>query len=221
MNKKILSIIFTLFLAGLLSISCSNKDTTGPTDNGGGSTTPTIPTIPETGTGIGSKWVGKTFIPKVENTDDRPIILTLNNGSEEQLTTEAQFSLTVENDGSVTITMPKLNDIGFGGTDITIPAKNIVEFEEQSPSVIYYDAQFVKTIKNDENNIEYFYFKSEPSAFGGNYSRFRVKGTLTKVTAVKGEDGNFKVTQEKYEIRTKSAEPGNETQGKYDLIEKK
>ncbi len=227
MNKKIKTILFTLFVAGLLSISCSNKGKTGPGDNGdngGGTTppaTPTIPTIPEDGTGIGSKWVGKTYIPKVENTDNRPIILTLNDGTEVQLTTEAEFSLTVGSDGSVTITMPKLNDIGFGATAITIPAKNIVESQKGSPSVIWYNAQFVKTIKNDENNIEYFYFKSDPNAFGGNYSNFRVKGTLVKVTAVKGEDGNFKVTEEKYEIRTKSAEPGNETQGRYDLTEKK
>ena len=112
MNKKILSIIFTLFLAGLLSISCSNKDKTGPSgdedNNGGGSTTPTIPTIPENGTGIATKWQGKTYIPKVEGSDNRPIILTLNDGKEEQLTTEDQFSLTVGADGNVTITMSKL-----------------------------------------------------------------------------------------------------------------
>ncbi|MEI0796724.1 hypothetical protein R4Q14_00130 [Brachyspira intermedia] len=29
MNKKLLSILFTLFLVGILSISCSNKDKTG------------------------------------------------------------------------------------------------------------------------------------------------------------------------------------------------
>ncbi|MEI0490162.1 hypothetical protein [Brachyspira pulli] len=218
MNKKILTIIFTLFVAGLLTVSCSSKDKTGPSSDNGDN--PTIPTIPENGTGIGSKWVGKTYIPKVENTDNRPIILTLNDGTEVQLTTEAEFSLTVGSDGSVTITMPKLNDIGFGATTITIPAKNIIQ-SEGTGSKIFYNAQFVKTIKNDENNIEYFYFKSDPNAFGGSFANFRVKGTLIKLTAVKGEDGKFKVTEEKYEIRTISAEPGNENQGRYDLTEKK
>ena len=224
MNKKILSIIFTLFLAGLLSISCSNKDKTGPSgdedNNGGGSTTPTIPTIPENGTGIATKWQGKTYIPKVEGSDNRPIILTLNDGKEEQLTTEDQFSLTVGADGNVTITMSKLQAIGLGGKSITIPVKNIVQ-SKGTGNQIFYNAQFVKIIKNDENNIEYFYFQSDPNAFGGSYANFRVKGSLIKLTAVKGEDGNFKTVEEKYEIRTKSAEVGNETKGGYDLIEKK
>lgn len=33
MNKKLFSILFTLFLVGILSISCSNKDKTGSSSN--------------------------------------------------------------------------------------------------------------------------------------------------------------------------------------------
>ena len=44
MNKKLLSILFTLFLAGILSVSCSNTDKTGS-----GETKPT---------GIDSKYAG-------------------------------------------------------------------------------------------------------------------------------------------------------------------
>ena len=44
MNKKLLSILFTLFLAGILSVSCSNADKTGS-----GETKPT---------GIDSKYAG-------------------------------------------------------------------------------------------------------------------------------------------------------------------
>ncbi|MEI0621117.1 hypothetical protein R4J18_10390 [Brachyspira pilosicoli] len=36
MNKKILSIIFSLFLVGVFSISCSNSDKTGSVDNSKG-----------------------------------------------------------------------------------------------------------------------------------------------------------------------------------------
>lgn len=33
MNKKLFSILFTLFLVGILSVSCSNKDKTGSSSN--------------------------------------------------------------------------------------------------------------------------------------------------------------------------------------------
>ena len=36
MNKKLLSILFTLFLVGILSISCSNKDKTGSDSSSNG-----------------------------------------------------------------------------------------------------------------------------------------------------------------------------------------
>ena len=36
MNKKILSIIFSLFLVGVFSVSCSNSDKTGSVDNSKG-----------------------------------------------------------------------------------------------------------------------------------------------------------------------------------------
>ena len=60
MNKKILTIIFTLFVAGLLTVSCSSKDKTGPSsDNGGGTT------IPENGEGIDKSFRDRSYAPKV------------------------------------------------------------------------------------------------------------------------------------------------------------
>ncbi|WP_096737547.1 hypothetical protein [Brachyspira sp. G79] len=61
MNKKLLSILFTLFLAGILSVSCSNADKTGS-----GETKPT---------GIDSKYAG-TWIGGGDLVDQTIIINT-------------------------------------------------------------------------------------------------------------------------------------------------
>ena len=109
MNKKIKTILFTLFVAGLLSISCSNKGTTGPTDNGGES--PTIPTIPENGTGIDSGYLDRRFAPEA----DRKLKVTSTAGVPTELSDVSDFQLdTQKPDGSILVKMPLLKStIGF------------------------------------------------------------------------------------------------------------
>lgn len=132
MNKKILSIIFTLFLAGLLSISCSNKDTTGTggnNDNGGG--TPGLPTVTITdGNGILEDYRQYNYAP----TTSSPFTLTPSEGEATDLTSESDFVLSTaqqdtrlqdENAGGMLIKMPLLKDLGFTSDIIRIPAKNI------------------------------------------------------------------------------------------------
>ena len=119
MNKKIKTILFTLFVAGLLTVSCSSKDKTGPSsDNGGGTT------IPENGTGIDSGYLDRRFAPEA----DRKLKVTSTAGVTE-LSDVSAFQLdTQKPDGSILVKMPLLKTtIGFTSDLIKIPAKNIVE----------------------------------------------------------------------------------------------
>ena len=129
MNKKILTIIFTLFVAGLLTVSCSSKDKTGPSsDNGGG--TPGLPTVTITdGNGIREDYRHFKYAPT-----DTPFVLTPSEGQAINLNSESDFVLsTAEEDpslqgvnaGGMLIKMPLLTDLGFTSDLIRIPARNI------------------------------------------------------------------------------------------------
>ena len=134
MNKKILTIIFTLFVAGLLTVSCSSKDKTGPEDNGNGGNTPPptsgLPTVTITdGEGILEDYRHFKYAPT-----DTPFVLTPSEGQAINLNSESDFVLsTAEEDpslqgvnaGGMLIKMPKLKDLGFRSDLIRIPAKNI------------------------------------------------------------------------------------------------
>ena len=207
MNKKIKTILFTLFVAGLLTVSCSNKDKTGPSsDNGdnGGGTTPTIPTAPTTGTGV-KLANGKTFIPSAQSgaDPDRFVYITQEGQAEIALKTEAEFSLKVENDGSIVVTMPQLNQIGFGGETMTIPANNIIQTKEGNINM--YKIHYVKAINEGPDTIEYFELKSIDNPNNEDVKAFsfyggkacRINATLTHVKEVKNPE------TEKYENTTK------------------
>lgn len=196
MNKKILSIIFTLFLAGLLSISCSNKDTTGPGDNnGGGSTTPTIPT--GDGDGINSSYTQYKFFAGT----DEPLILTLNDGTTKNITTKEEFQMSVSkndpnlqdaNAGGILIKMPALKkDIGFSSDVIRIPAKNILSesFSKYTIHTLYF--------LNADKTI-WVELKSNGSISINRELQMDV--TLTKITAEKDKDP----VTETYNLKTKS-----------------
>ena len=197
MNKKILSIIFTLFLAGLLSISCSNKDTTGTggnNDNGGGSTTPTIPT--GDGDGINSSYTQYKFFAGT----DEPLILTLNDGTTKNITTKEEFQMSVSkndhnlqdaNAGGILIKMPALKDIGFSSDVIRIPAKNILSesFSKYTIHTLYF--------LNADKTI-WVELKSNGSISINRELQMDV--TLTKITAEKDKDP----VTETYNLKTKS-----------------
>ena len=195
MNKKILSIIFTLFLAGLLSISCSNKDTTGPGDNNGGGST-TIPTIPEDGTGINSSYAQYKFFAGT----DEPLILTLNGGTTKNITTKEEFQMSVskndpnlqdENAGAILIKMPALKDIGFSSDVIRIPAKNIL-----SESLSKYTIHTLYFL-NADKTIWVELKSNGPISIN---RELQMDVTLTKITAEKDKDP----VTETYNLKTKS-----------------
>lgn len=194
MNKKILSIIFTLFLAGLLSISCSNKDTTGPDDNGGGSTTPTIPTIPENGEGIDKSFRDRSYAPKVN--DDTKVTFTDDKGSTTEFTDENTFQQDVDSDGSILIKMPKLKEIGFTGDMIRIPVKNIVLLEGQG---LNYSIHTAYIFENGNTTVR-FDLKSEMYNIFASTTKMTFK--LTKTTTVTEENKDPQTTTQTYSFAT-------------------
>lgn len=195
MNKKILTIIFTLFVAGLLTVSCSSKDKTGPSsDNGGGTTTPTIPA--GNGEGINSGYAQYYFFAGA----NEPLILTLNDGTTRDITTKEEFQMSVskkdpnlegENAGAILIKMPALKDIGFSSDVIRIPAKNIL-----SESLSKYTIHTLYFLNADKTI--WVELKSNGSISINRELQMDV--TLTKITAEKDKDP----VTETYNLKTKT-----------------
>ena len=176
MNKKILSIIFTLFLAGLLSVSCSNKDTTGTGGNNGdgGSTTPTIPTIPENGTGINNSYGDRKFPAQANNK-----VTVIGESINEEISDYNNFILnTFKSDKSILVKMPLLKNIGFTADVIKIPSKNIVEGDNNN-----YTIKTRYTLEETADKTVTVDLESEKFTFSGNNLAMKVK--LTKTTTVK------------------------------------
>ena len=173
MNKKILTIIFTLFVAGLLTVSCSSKDKTGPSDNvdnGGGTT------IPENGTGINSGYLDRRFAPEA----DRKLKVTSTAGVTTELSDVSGFQLdTQKADGSILVKMPLLkSSVGFTSDLIKIPAKNIVEGNGGN-----YTVKTRYTLEKSENKTVTVDLEAESFNIDGAWLKMKVK--LTKTTTVK------------------------------------
>ena len=157
MNKKILTIIFTLFVAGLLTVSCSSKDKTGPSsDNGGGTTGLPIVTITD-GEGIRESYRHYKYAPK-----ETPFVLTPSEGQAINLNSESDFvlstaqedpSLKGENAGGILIKMPKLKELGFTSDLIRIPAKNIQHH------TYGHDIHTLYVFSNTDEKLEYVELK--------------------------------------------------------------
>ncbi|MEI0478097.1 hypothetical protein [Brachyspira pulli] len=176
MNKKIKTILFTLFVAGLLTVSCSSKDKTGPGD--GGTTppaTPTIPTIPENGTGVNSNWRDRRFVPEA----DRKLKVTSSSGTVE-LSATSDFQLDPQkSDGSILVKMPLLkSSVGFTADVIKIPARNIVEGEGNN-----YTVKTRYTLEESADKTVTVDLEAESFNIYGAYLKMKVK--LTKTTTVK------------------------------------
>ena len=134
MNKKLLSILFTLFLAGILSVSCSNADKTGS-----GETKPT---------GIDSKYAG-TWIGSGDLA--RQTIVINADGSAKNQTMNIDMpasSITKNSDTSYTanytfnpytgVTVKGTMDIEFtSDTSATVTGQNIItDSDGSSPQKI-------------------------------------------------------------------------------------
>ncbi|MEI0748689.1 hypothetical protein [Brachyspira pulli] len=173
MNKKILTIIFTLFVAGLLTVSCSSKDKTGPSSDNGDN--PTIPTIPETGNGINSGYLDRRFAPDADN----KLKVTSPAGVTE-LSGVSDFQLdSQKSDRSILVKMPALkNTIGFTSDLIKIPAKNIVEGNGGN-----YTVKTRYTLEKSENKTVTVDLEAESFNIVGAWLKMKVK--LTKTTTVK------------------------------------
>ncbi|WP_304353814.1 hypothetical protein [Brachyspira innocens] len=186
MNKKILSIIFTLFLAGLLSISCSNKDTTGTggnNDNGGGSTS-VLPTVTTDGEGVSSSYRDYKYAP----TADSSVTLTQDGKTFQTLNAEDQLQISVsKNDpslqgdyaGGVLIKMPLLKDLGFKSDLIRILPANIAK------TAYGYDINTLYVFSNTEEKVEYVQLQTTGIQFNANYIAMNSDFTLTKTEIVK------------------------------------
>ncbi|MEI0558078.1 hypothetical protein [Brachyspira intermedia] len=173
MNKKFLSIIFTLFLTGLLSVSCSNKDTTGTGGNngGGGSTTPTIP---ENGTGINNSYGDRKFPAQSGNK-----VTVIGESINQELSDYNAFILnTLKSDKSILVKMPLLKNIGFTADVIKVPSKNIVEGNNNN-----YTIKTRYTLEQTDAKTVTVDLESEQFTFSGNNLAMKVK--LTKTTTVK------------------------------------
>ena len=197
MNKKILSIIFTLFLAGLLSISCSNKGKTGPGDkgdNGGGTTT----TIPESGTGIDSGYRGRMYFTGNTSYEEGTVTVTLDGAPLYTFNKQGEFQVDMpKGDGDVLVKMPKLTEMGFTGDIIKIPSKNIIDNGDQD-----YTIKTRYTFGDAATQIVTFDFQSEKFNLR-NSPYFTMKMKVVKKT-VKVVEGKEEVTEEKtYVIETK------------------
>lgn len=178
MNKKIKTILFTLFVAGLLTVSCSSKDKTGPSsDNGGGTT------IPENGTGIDSGYLDRRFAPEA----DRKLKVTSTAGVTE-LSDVSAFQLdTQKPDGSILVKMPLLKTtIGFTSDLIKIPAKNIVEGNGGN-----YTVKTRYTLEKSENKTVTVDLEAESFNIDGAWLKMKVK--LTKTTTVKDAEPETEV----------------------------
>ena len=207
MNKKILSIIFTLFLAGLLSISCSNKDTTGTggnNDNGGGSTTTTIPTGTQDGEGVGTSYQYKY----ASTADYGGLELTVDGKLSQTLTTQDQLQISTSTDkdpnlqgeyvGGVLIKMPQLTSLGFKSDLIRILPKNIKKIPAYGYDI---HAVYVINDTNQEERLEYVELQTTGIQFGSSFITMNGDITLTKTTIVKEQDKDPVTTKVIYALK--------------------
>ncbi|MEI0566349.1 hypothetical protein [Brachyspira pulli] len=187
MNKKIKTILFTLFVAGLLTVSCSSKDKTGPSsDNGGGTTG--LPTVTITdGEGVGSSY--RQY--KYTSSSTYKLVLTLNGGQTQELSSETDFILSTSskdpnlqeaNEGGILIKMPKLTELGFTSDLIRIPAKNIVH------GAYGYDIHTLYVFSNTDEKLEYVELKAQNVKIATFLEIDEVGITLTKTTKLKDQD---------------------------------
>ena len=196
MNKKILTIIFTLFVAGLLTVSCSSKDKTGPGDGG---TTPTIPTIPENGTGIDSGYRGRMYFTGNTSYGEGTVTVTLDGAPLYTFNKLGEFQIDMpKGDGDVLVKMPKLTEIGFTGDIIKIPAKNIVEGEGNN-----YTVKTRYTFGDAATKIVTFDLESERFNIDGAYLKMKVK--LTKTTTEKDKDPVTAIYTIEVDLRNKTS----------------
>lgn len=211
MNKKFLSIIFTLFLAGLLSISCSNKGTTGTGGNngGGGSTTPTIPTGTQDGEGVSSSYRQYKY---AASTKYNGLILTVDGTEAGTLTTKDQLQISVsKNDpnlqgeyaGGVLIKMPQLKDLGFTSDVIRILPKNIKGGSGFGSDI---HAVYVINNTNPEERLEYVELQTTGIQFNANFITMNSDITLTKTTIVKEQDKEPVTTKVVYALKENKIE---------------
>ena len=189
MNKKIKTILFTLFVAGLLTVSCSSKDKTGPSSDNGDN--PTIPTIPETGNGISSGYQKRYFFTGNPDYAEGQVTITSDNQILYTLSSSGDFRLDTQADGSILVKMPKLTEIGFAKDIIKIPAKNIVEGDNN------YTIKTRYTLEESADKTVTVDLESENFSISGPYLTMKVKLTKTTATIV---DGKSEVTEEKIYI---------------------
>ena len=184
MNKKILSIIFTLFLAVLLSISCSNKDTTGPGDNNGGGSSSGLPIPTTDGEGVGSSYRQYKYAP----TTDSSVTLTQDGQNPQTLNSKDQLQISVSSKdpnlqnnyaGGVLIKMPLLKDLGFKSDLIRILPENIAK------TAYGYDINTLYVLSNTEEKVEYIQLQTTGIQFNANYIAMNSDITLTKTEIVK------------------------------------
>lgn len=212
MNKKILSIIFTLFLAGLLSISCSNKDTTGTggnNDNGGGGNISEIPTGIQDGEGVDKSYQYKY----AASTKYGGLILTVDGTEEGTLTTQDQLQISTSQDkdpnlqgeyaGGILIKMPQLKDLGFTSDVIRVLPKNI---RDNTYSGMDIHAVYVINNTNPEERLEYVELQTTGIQFNANFITMNSDITLTKTTIVKEQDKEPVTTKVVYALKENSIE---------------
>ena len=205
MNKKILSIIFTLFLAGLLSISCSNKDTTGPGDNNGGGSSSGLPTVTTDGEGVNSSYRQYKYAP----TTDSSVTLTKDGQNFQTLNSKDQLQISVsEKDpnlqgnyaGGVLIKMPLLTQLGFTSDLLRILPENIAK------TAYGYDINTLYVFSNTEEKVEYVQLQTTGIQFNANFITMNSDITLTKTTIVKEADKEPVTTTVVYALKKNNIE---------------
>ena len=154
-----------------MTVSCSSKDKTGPSDNGGGTTI----TIPENGTGINSGYLDRRFAPDADNklkVTSTAGVTEFSNVSDFQLDSQ-------KSDRSILVKMPALkNTIGFTSDLIKIPAKNIVEGDNNN-----YTVKTRYTLEESADKTVTVDLEAESFNISGAWLKMKVN--LTKTTTVK------------------------------------
>ena len=210
MNKKIKTILFTLFVAGLLTVSCSSKDKTGPSDNNGGGNNNGGGTISEIPTGIqDGEGVNNSYQYKyAASTKYGGLILTFNGTEAGTLTTQDQLQISTSTDkdpnlqgeyvGGVLIKMPQLTSLGFKSDLIRILPKNI---RDNSYSGMDIHAVYVINNTNPEERLEYVELQTTGIQFGSSFITMNGDITLTKTTIVKEQDKDPVTTKVIYALK--------------------
>ena len=161
MNKKLLSILFTLFLAGILSVSCSNADKTGS-----GETKPT---------GIDSKYAG-TWIGG-GSLAGQTIIINADGSAKNQTMNIDMPASSITKNSDTSYTANSMN--------IDMPASSITKNSDTSYTANY----TLNTDEYTSKGIMNIEFTSDTSAnvkgqntttYPGGSSTENINGTLTK-----------------------------------------